>query len=204
MTKPDAPFKIACLGWGSLIWDPQHLALASGLFNDGPTAPVEFSRQSANGRITLVLDPAAAPQTLLWAELSCRDLQSAKEALKKREGLTGRNWSQGIGVWQRGDPAPTPINDLPAWAEAHGIDAVIWAAFGPKFNNESKPPTVKELLDYLGLLRDEEQQRARQYVENTPVQINTAHSSRPSSNTLANSALRWLTFIGLPRPPGTA
>ena len=38
--------KIACLGWGSVIWDPRALPIQREWFKDGPFAPVEFTRQS--------------------------------------------------------------------------------------------------------------------------------------------------------------
>lgn len=50
---------VVCLGWGSLIWDPRDLPLVSGWFDDGPLLRVEFTRQSANGRMTLVIEPGA-------------------------------------------------------------------------------------------------------------------------------------------------
>jgi hypothetical protein len=48
--------KIACIGWGSLIWDNGNLDSKGDWQNDGPMIPVEFARQSKNGRITLVID----------------------------------------------------------------------------------------------------------------------------------------------------
>src|SRR5690348_5301348 len=53
--------KIACLGWGSLVWDPRALPIQREWFKDGPFAPIEFTRKSTDGRITLVIDPSAHP-----------------------------------------------------------------------------------------------------------------------------------------------
>jgi hypothetical protein len=74
--------KIACLGWGSLIWDPRSLPIQREWFKDGSFAPVEFTRQSTDGRMTLVIDPTASPVRLLWAHMLTTDLQPAREALE--------------------------------------------------------------------------------------------------------------------------
>jgi hypothetical protein len=37
---------IACIDWGSLLWKPQPLKLASGWHRDGPLLPLEFVRHT--------------------------------------------------------------------------------------------------------------------------------------------------------------
>ena len=50
-------------------------------------APVEFTRQSSDGRMTLVIDPRATPTRLLWAHMFPVELSVAREALRDRESI---------------------------------------------------------------------------------------------------------------------
>ena len=61
------------------------------------------------------------------------DLNVAREALRAREGITAKNWAVSIGSWCPDNSEPHLISGLPAWASAHGIDAVIWTGLKPKF-----------------------------------------------------------------------
>jgi len=170
--------KLACLGWGSLIWDPRSLPIQRRWFEDGPFVPVEFTRQSSDGRVTLVVEPTAAPVRVLWAVMLRPELQAAKEALRDRECITGNKWMSRIGCWQRGEAAPQPMSALPDWAQAHGLDAVVWTALGPRFNGQNISPTVDQVVQYLQTLTGAVRDNAERYVRCAPRQIDTEYRRR--------------------------
>jgi hypothetical protein len=177
--------KIACLGWGSLIWNIGSLPSQREWFKDGPFAPIEFTRQSSDGRITLVIDPTASPVRLLWAHMLSPDLASAKQALRDREGITAKEWEPMIGAWQHGEPAPAIIPGLERWADAHGLDAAIWTALGPKLDNREASPSADQVVQYLRGLTGTTRDNAKQYIERAPRQIDTEYRRR------IEAALGW-------------
>jgi hypothetical protein len=162
--------RIACLGWGSLIWDPRDLPVRRGWFNDGPVVPVEFSRKSSDGRVTLVIDVSATPLRVLWAQMVTVELDEAAKALCDREGVTNQKW---VGRWKRGEDAPKDIPGLPAWAEAREVAAVVWTALGPNFTGEHKSSPVGDVISYLRSLQGSIRAHAKRYIEQAPRQIDT-------------------------------
>ena len=160
---------IACLGWGSLIWNPGDFPVQGSWLLDGPHVRVEFLRQSGDGRITLVLDGSAAPVQAMWVMMDVKDIAEAITALRLREKILTKNETRDIGTWKTGDPSPALIPDLSAWAAEHRLDAVIWTNLGPKFDGVEKAATVDEVVSYLIGLTGQTRKDAEEYVRKAPV-----------------------------------
>ena len=165
---------IACLGWGSLVWDPRELPIQRKWFEDGPFIKADFLRRSDDGRITLVLDESAGVVRSLWALMAVADLLAAKEALARREGTWKKtDPSRAIGSWDRGDPASTLVLDLAEWTAAHGVDHVIWTALPKKFHQDGTTPTADDIVEYLIQCHGPAREHAERYVRLAPRQIDT-------------------------------
>ena len=167
--------KIACLGWGSLIWNPGVLVIERHWFEDGPLAPVEFTRKSDDRRITLVIDATAAPIRLLWSLMLVTDVPAAVDNLRVRERILRSRNVPGIGRWEKGNTAPMLIPELPPWAEARGLDAVVWTALGPRFNDQRTSPSAEQIIAHLDSLTGLERAAAEEYVRCAPPQIDTEY-----------------------------
>ena len=183
---------IVYLGWGSLVWAPRELPIQRYWFDDGPFAPVEFTRLSNDGRMTLVLDGNAWPVRLLWARSTLTDPAEAREALKEREGITARDWEPLVPVWRTGCGAPPNIPSLPEWADAHEVDVAIWTALEPRYRGNGttrytkERPTVDWVLHHLKQLTGTRRDLAEQYIRCTPPQIDTEYRQR------IEAALGWV------------
>lgn len=165
---------IACLGWGSLIWDPRNLPIRRRWFADGPLLMAEFLRQSSDDRITLVLHESAAPVRSLWSVMDCTDLAEARRALQARECCSEGH----IASWSQGQNGPSNIIDLPKWAEARGVGAVVWTGLPPKMGDTVRCPTVDEVLGHLRRLSGAARENAERYIRRAPRQIDTAMRRR--------------------------
>lgn len=166
--------RVACIGWGSLVWNPGELKCIGNWQSDGPALPVEFARTSNDGRLTLVLTEGATPVPTLRVELDYANGQTARDALRDRE----RTASRFVGLW----PGPAPAHSVGAeaiasWAADRKLDAVVWTALPPKFEGQDGqgPGSADSAVAYLKSLEGEALAKAHEYVERTPAQIQTSY-----------------------------
>jgi len=164
--------KIACLGWGSLIWKSGSLPVAGEWQTDGPLLPVEFSRVSDGGELATAICMNAPAVPVLWAWLNAETLSVACQALREREGIPEER-CDGIGSLLI---AGRHTGLLSRWAAERGIEAVIWTGLPPRSASlEGRLPTVDEAIAWLDSLSGEARQHARDYIDRVPEQIDTPY-----------------------------
>lgn len=170
--------KIAVLGWGSLVWDPGILRIASDWDTSGPVLPIEFSRISKGNRLTLVIDEAngvAVPTR--FAISAFANLDEAIENLRAREGSPN---TRPIGFSNLLDGTESQVavqrhrkacQTIKAWAQEKDLDGVIWTALGPDFKNGRF--SVDAAVAHLRALAAADREVALAYIRNAPAEIRT-------------------------------
>lgn len=174
--------RIGCLAWGSLVWDPRTLPVAGPFRLDGPRLPIEFSRVSLDGRVTLVLDPAAPMLPTFWVPLEAMRLDEAIEALGERERIPSPMRGRHVGALVRGQSRPEVhgetdgqiVSTIAQWLESRPLDAVLWTALPPRGPaGEPERPDVDRLIAHLESLEEDARTRAEQYVRRAPWSVRT-------------------------------
>jgi hypothetical protein len=170
--------KIAVLGWGSLISCPGDLSLTGGWQTGGPVLKIEFSRISADGRLTLVIDPIHGSEVnTLYAESTHEHLEDAVCNLMSREGTSRNN----VGVVSkrvsenRGCNHPEVLPAMQEWLNASSFDAVIWADLKSNFQEKRHTSfSTHDAYKYLESLPPVCKENARKYIKQAPPQTSTA------------------------------
>ncbi|OON59925.1 hypothetical protein B0920_21880 [Massilia sp. KIM] len=166
---------IVCIAWGSLLWKPGPLKLASGWHPGGPRLPLEFARDSDDSpELALVLCEGRPLAPTYWAYLAAADLAAARAMLGAREKITPArpDW---IGSYPPLDGAG-PDERIGAWLRARRIDAAVWTALPPKFRGrDGRAPSAAEVLELLDSLAGEERAGAEDYLRRTPAHIDTPY-----------------------------
>lgn len=178
--------RIAILGWGSLVWDKRDLSIKGRSKTRGPKLPLEFSRKSSDGRLTLIIDENhGTPPTLTrYAISKFKDVGDAVCDLRHREGTPLSNIGiMGGGVKEQRLPASKIAQEaIGAWLKKNKgtIDVVIWTNLGPNDNFAFSGRSAEQYLKSLkGVCRD----KAREYLVRAPKEVKTP---------LRAQMIRWL------------
>lgn len=178
--------RIACLGWGSLLWDPRTLPLAGPFQRQGPSLPIEFSRVALDGRVTLVIDSTALDTQTYWAPLAVESLDGAIAGLGLRERIAPDRWSDWIGLQSNsmrgansGRADPVVRERIADWLCDQGLDAIVWTALPSRRpNGDERKPDTEELLTHLKSLSGEARSRAEEYIRRAPGSLRTFNRVR--------------------------
>jgi len=176
--------KIAILGWGSLLWDPRDLKLATPFELTGPNLPIEFCRVTKNQRLTLIIDETFGTLCPTYAATSgCDELDEAIENLRLREGMSS---AADVGfveiATQQRSPAaterhPHAVETIADWVLHSGYDAAIWTALDSFFESRTKEPfSVNAAMRFLIDLEQRDPEafaRALDYIRRAPAATQT-------------------------------
>jgi hypothetical protein len=178
--------KSVILAWGSSVWDPGDLKIASKFAPNGPLLPIEFCRVSDDGRLTLAIDETfGALCNTYSAPSALESLDAARDNLCQREGMAD---ARAIGFVEpassrQSDLAmqshPQVVATIGAWAESLGYDAAIWTALISNFDDWGKggePFSVSAALQYLETLEREDPAKfaeALAYIRKAPPEVET-------------------------------
>lgn len=173
--------KIACIGWGSIIWEPNALPIAGNWQADGPAIPIEFARQAADGRILLVVDNKSRSVKTYWAMMATLNLSESVAALKTRER------TEKIEIVGKNYPAKTKTAQIiKNWLDSKNIEYAIWSNLPPKFDNQNDlRPTGEQVVQYLKSLKGKTREMAEEYIRKAPKQHTTEYRQ------LIESELGW-------------
>jgi hypothetical protein len=133
--------------------------------------PVEFSRRSDRGRLTLVIDRRGDPVTTYMALSDCPTLDEAVENLRAREGRRVRR--EEIGVVSGSEVVRSRDveagNVIGRWTEERQLDATIWTDLDSEWP-EFSPANA---LAHLHGLNETDREHARIYFANAPAETDT-------------------------------
>lgn len=166
---------IACIGWGSLIWQPKNLKIEKQWFKDGPMLPIEFNRKSdkGKGRITLIIDSFAQPVQTLWNRMTIDTLQNAVESLRSREKTSIGNINSITTTDRCENYVKATIQE---WLISKKLDAAIWTALS--YSEKNQRLNIEDVIEHLSNLNQEAQNLAEEYIRRAPRQINTEYRKK--------------------------
>lgn len=169
--------KIACIGWGSLVWDQRDLPVVGDWRNDGPMLPIEFARESGGRRLTLVICEGVQPVQTCWCLLDVPDLSSAVRRLANREKISKRIDTD-VGRWNlaTGESYGMGGAVIASWAQVHNLGGAVWTNLPCGFKDaRNVMPSGLDVVAHLKRLEGVERKDAEEYVVKAAPQIDTTY-----------------------------
>lgn len=169
--------RIVILGFGSLLWNSNGLNI-SNWQKDGPILPLEFSRISKRGNLTLVIDPKNGSfNQVYWTLNKSNNLQDVMRELQKREKIKNKYLNKSIGILdvknhlynEGANKYPIIILDgIFKWARKKEIDFVIFSSLSVRFKDVINVPyTIENAVIYFNDLPINIQSLTKNYIEKT-------------------------------------
>ena len=144
-----------------------------------PRAAKQAVSDFHHGLLTLVLVPAYKSSVRsLWTLFSVGTVADAREALRQRESVSEGNKDRHINAWSVGDAPPANFPEIATWVDDMALDAAVWTALPPKFEQEGVCPDVDQAVRHLRDLPHEPKRNAERYVRMTPRQVDTPYRRR--------------------------
>jgi hypothetical protein len=170
--------RIACIGWGSLVNEWGSLPCNGVWADDGPVIPVEFARESQDGRMTLVICPGIAKVGTYWTILNVADLPTARDCLGLREypSATPRWIAANIGFCDLSGCAKfgQEADTIEEWAKEKRLRGAVWTnlTYGFK-SSRGVMPTSDAVIAHIEALDEAAREKALRYVKMAPPQTDT-------------------------------
>lgn len=170
---------ITLVSFGSLLWNNKGLRI-SKFKDNGPFLPLEFSRISQDGRLTLVIDERSGRDNPTFhAKMKYNTLQKAIKALQTREKIKDENIDRSIGVVDVVNKqvnlgaqkySKRVLDSLYQWGLSNKVDFIIFSALSVRFKDAINVPFSSfSAMAYLEGIEDEEVlNRAIEYIQKVP------------------------------------
>jgi hypothetical protein len=141
---------------------------------DGPVLPLEFSKRSSKGRLTLVIDDVnGVPCRSGWWESGLESVTDAIANLADREGTGRIGFVDSINGESEGRDSEV-VAKIEAWLSTTNKSAVIWTDLSADFQKKTdRPFSVDNAIAYLQGLIGEERDAALEYLERAPASVQT-------------------------------
>jgi hypothetical protein len=175
---------LACIGYGSLIWNPgnlaPHLQHPDQWFADGPLLPVEFARESSRQRITLAIitNPTGYPNcATYWTTFNHDNINTARKQLADREACGEQYIGLMTTTGQVDSTLPPALLDvLKTKMEEKELDGMIWTELPCGFmDRRGQVPSVEEVCACLerllerGITKTPRNTSAKPHRKSTPL-----------------------------------